>query len=393
MTWPFMRLTDLCKVITKGTTPTTLGFDFCDKGIGFLRVQNIEGGRVNYEKGTLFIDQRTHETLTRSQIRPGDVLVSIAGTIGRAGVVPENAPALNCNQAIAIVRANGSVFRPFLRHWLESSDAQTQMHGATVTGTISNLSLTQVGNLQVPLPSLAEQRQIAKLLDRAEALQAKRREALSQLDTLSQSIFGELFGDARQFELTTLSQVAALKRGPFGGALKKEIFVEEGYKVYEQRNAIRGDFLIGRYFIRESKYREMEDFAVIPHDLIVSCSGTLGKVAIVPDDAQPGVINQALLRIRVNKRKITPLYLKYVLESAETQNKLNGISHGTGLQNFPPMKEVKALRIAVPPIALQHDFTTRAAAVEKLKNTHCVSLAEMDALFSSLQHRAFRGQL
>src|SRR5204862_4189797 len=113
-------LADHCDLITKGTTPTTLGFDFTDSGVPFLRVQNIEGGSVNYERDTLFIDERTHQALERSQIRPGDVLVSIAGTIGRAGVVPQNAPPLNCNQAIAIVRTDGSVFRPFLRHWLES---------------------------------------------------------------------------------------------------------------------------------------------------------------------------------------------------------------------------------------------------------------------------------
>src|SRR5207245_857349 len=112
-----------------------------------------------------------HRTLERSQIRPGDVLVSIAGTIGRTGVVPDSAPPLNCNQALAIIRTNGEVFRPFLRHWLESVGAQAQMRGATVTGTISNLSLTQVGNLKVPLPPLPEQRRIAEVLDRAEALQ------------------------------------------------------------------------------------------------------------------------------------------------------------------------------------------------------------------------------
>ncbi len=189
------RLSNLCEVITKGTTPTTLGFKFSDKGIGFLRVQNIGNGKVNYEQHTLFIDELTHKALARSQILRGDVLVSIAGTVGRAGVVPDNAPPLNCNQAVAIVRTNESIFRPYLRHWLESPDAQTQMIGATVTGTISNLSLTQISNLQIPLPPLEEQRRIVEILDRAEELRSKRREAIAQLDTLTQAIFLEMFGD------------------------------------------------------------------------------------------------------------------------------------------------------------------------------------------------------
>ncbi len=128
------RLADISEIITKGTTPTTLGFKFVESGVPFLRVQNIDGGSVNYGRDTLFIDEKTHEALKRSQIKPGDVLVSIAGTIGRAGIVPDDASALNCNQAVAIVRPTKHLYRPFLRMWLESADAQRQMRRAMVTG-------------------------------------------------------------------------------------------------------------------------------------------------------------------------------------------------------------------------------------------------------------------
>jgi hypothetical protein len=106
--WPSVRLAELSKVITKGTTPTSIGFEFSNDGVRFLRVQNIDG-TVNYERDTLFIDESTHQALKRSQIQPGDILVSIAGTIGRSGVVPEDSPPLNCNQAVAIVRTKWSV--------------------------------------------------------------------------------------------------------------------------------------------------------------------------------------------------------------------------------------------------------------------------------------------
>ena len=71
---------------------------------------------------------------------------------------------------------------------------------------------------------------------------------------------------------------SGLKRGPFGGAIKKEIFVARGYKIYEQQHAINGDFEFGRYFIEERKFKELQSFAVRPHDLIVSCSGTMGAL-------------------------------------------------------------------------------------------------------------------
>ncbi len=104
-------LGSLTSLITKGTTPTSVGYFFADSGVPFLRVQNISGGQVNFEADTLFIDDKTHAALKRSQIRPGDVLVTIAGTIGRAGVVPENVSELNCNQAVAIIRTTKSLDR------------------------------------------------------------------------------------------------------------------------------------------------------------------------------------------------------------------------------------------------------------------------------------------
>jgi type I restriction enzyme S subunit len=130
-----------------------------------------------------------------------------------------------------------------------------------------------------------------------------------------------------------------------------------------------------------------------PDDLIVSCSGTLGKVAIAPQNAPRGIINQALLRIRVDKSLLTPLYLKHALESMEIQNQLLGLSHGTGLQNFPPMSEVKALAIPLAPIEDQIRFHNHLQAVGKQRRLVDESATEINSLFSTLQHRAFRGEL
>jgi len=168
-----------------------------------------------------------------------------------------------------------------------------------------------------------------------------------------------------------------------GGALKKEIFTEKGYMVYEQRNAISNDCMTGRYFISESKYREMEDFSVKPGDILVSCSGTIGRVVIVPENAPKGIINQALLRIRVNTEKVTPEYVKIIFESTLIQNKLNGISHGTGLKNFPPMSEVKSLQLPIPSLDLQFEIAHLSRSVEALKTSYQMSIKDIDSLFES----------
>jgi type I restriction enzyme, S subunit len=313
--------------------------------------------------------------------------------LGRACIFPGDPKPSVTVVDVCIIRPDGEHDARWLMHCLNAPLCRNQIATFATGTTRSRISRGNLAKIKIPLPPLKEQQRIAGILDKAEALRAKRRAALAKIDVLPQAIFLELFGRMDKVNSAALSDVANLKRGPFGGTLKKEIFVESGYKVYEQKNAIRSDFTIGQYFITEAKYREMEDFAIKPNDLIVSCSGTLGKVAIVPQTAPPGVINQALLRVRPDRARITSLFLKHALEQRTVQARLAGFSHGTGLQNFPPMSEVRALAIPAPSISSQHEFARRVEAVEKLKGTQRASLAKLDALFASLQHRAFRGEL
>lgn len=298
-----------------------------------------------------------------------------------------------CSTDILPILPSEKLERRYLFHFLRQPSMVSHANSHAVGVNLPRLSPTMLAQFEIPLPPVSEQRRIADILDRAEVLRATRRAALVELDALIQSIFFDLFRDLPVSDAAPLADVAQLKRGPFGGSLRKEIFVDVGYKVYEQRNAIYDDFGMGRYFITESKFREMEHFAIKPRDLIVSCSGTLGKVAIVPEDVEPGIINQALLRVRPDPICVTPLYLKHALETREVQTKLAGLSHGTGLQNFPPMSHVRSLRIRLPSLELQSELARRVAAVEKLKTSQRASLKEMDALFASLQHRAFNGEL
>jgi len=318
---------------------------------------------------TYFFEPRT---LLYSKLRPYLNKVVVAD---EAGVATTELVPIRCNPDI--------VMPEYLAYFLRSPEflkfATTLVAGAKMPRMV----MSEFWKYEVPLPPLSEQICIAEILDQADALRVKRREALAQLDSLTQSIFIEMFERNTHFESTTLGAVSSLRRGPFGGALKKEIFVEDGPMVYEQRNAIYNDCMTGRYFITEAKYRDMEDFAVVPADIIVSCSGTLGQVAIVPEGAPKGVINQALLRVRVDKEKVTSLYIKHALQSSGIQNQLLRLSHGTGLQNFPPMSEVKSLELHQPPLALQYEFEKCVGALEKQQSNFRRSLVELDALFAS----------
>ena len=399
MNFKTSSLASLSSLITKGTTPTTLGYAHSDSGIPFLRVQNIFSGQVNFKEDTLFIDSNTQTALKRSQIQGGDVLVTIAGTIGRTGVVPHDAPEMNCNQAVAIVRPTQEIERNYLRHWLESQDARSQMLGSTVTGTISNLSLSQLGELRVPLPPLEEQRRIAAILDQAETLRTQRRTALALLDSLTQSLFLDMFGDpldnTKRWEWRCMSEL--FETSPiFGTMIPGE--------------AERGSWLCLRVAniqdwqltLEDKKYVDLPTSAVERHsvkagDLLmaraIASQEHLGKCVV----AQPGdelwAFDSHLMRLRFRADRAVPEFIRQLLRTPGGRNIFLKASRKSSVQYNINTKEISALEVPVPPLPLQQTFATRIASIQALKATHRRALAALDALFASLQQRAFAGQL
>lgn len=143
-----------------------------------------------------------------------------------------------------------------------------------------------------------------------------------------------------------LDKKEGIRRGPFGSALKKEFFVsEKEYAVYEQQNAIYDNYET-RYYISKEKFEELEKFRIIPGDYILSGAGTVGKISMVPIDVRDGVINQALVRIRIND-KVDPLYFLMWMRSPEMQRKLTASNPGSAMVNLVPMSEVKKWEILI----------------------------------------------
>ncbi|MFA6928690.1 MAG: restriction endonuclease subunit S [Lentisphaeria bacterium] len=255
----------------------------------------------------------------------------------------------------------------------------------------------------IPLPPLDDQIRIAHLLGKVEGLIARRKQHLQQLDDLLKSVFLEMFGDPVRNEkgwvTKTLPQLVlpgknSLKRGPFGGALKKEIFVETGYLVYEQNHALNNDYSFARYFVTEEKYQELIDFKVVPGDVLISCSGVyLGKLSIVPADAKPGIINQALLKVSLDPRKIRHRFFVHVFGSPQFKGKYFPSNRGGAIPNLPPMSVMKEIPFIYPPLELQQDFTDLFEKVEWLKSQYQQSLTDLESLYGVVSQQAFKGEL
>ncbi|HHY0565340.1 TPA: restriction endonuclease subunit S [Vibrio parahaemolyticus] len=397
------KLGTLCSVVTKGTTPTSIGLKFEESGVPFLRIQNLRELTVSLED-CLYVSADTHEALKRSKIRAGDFLITIAGTIGRVAIVPDDFPECNCNQAVAILRFDRTkLLSRYLLHWLSTDDALIQIRGKKVTATISNLSLSQIKELEIPLPPLEEQKRIAAILDKADAIRQKRKQAIDLADEFLRSVFLDMFGDPvtnpKGWEVKNIVDLAAkekhaIKRGPFGGALKKDIFVDSGYLVYEQYHALNNDFEFARYFIDESKYQELEAFKVSVGDIIISCSGVnLGRLAIVPEGSQEGIINQALLKVKLDESKMLNDMFVAIFTHPNFKNEFFGDHRGSGVPNFPPMSTFKEFGFIVPPLDEQKRYLKVVDKVRELKRKIVNSVSSADEQFNSLSQKAFSGQL
>ena len=151
-----------------------------------------------------------------------------------------------------------------------------------------------------------------------------------------------------------LDNLALYKKGPFGSSLTKDMFVpksETSVKVYEQKNAIYKDCSLGNYYISVNKYETMKSFEVFPDDIIVSCAGTIGETYVLPKNAPKGIINQALMKIKLFEQSIIKFYLiyfDYILKGQAQKS-----SKGSAIKNIPPFDILKRMMMPIPPLAEQ----------------------------------------
>lgn len=157
----------------------------------------------------------------------------------------------------------------------------------------------------------------------------------------------------------------AIKAGPFGSSLKKEFYVEKGYKIYGQEQVIAGDLAIGNYYIDSYLFEKLKSCEIRPNDILISLVGTFGKVIVVPDNIERGIINPRLLRLSLNTNLVYSYFLQYWLISSTTQKLLSETSHG-GTMGIINAKVLSVLSIPLPPLAEQKAIAHALSDVDNL---------------------------
>jgi type I restriction enzyme, S subunit len=397
---------------------TTIG-DLCDEFGGDIQTgpfgsqlhasdYSIEGTPVAMPRdlvdGRIVCDQIARvgsnhvDRLKQHMLQIGDIVFSRRGDITRFAVVTENEVGWLCGTGCIRIRLNcPSVDIGYARCYLEQEAVGKWLMHQAKGITMPNLNTKIIRELPFVYPPLAEQKRIAEILDAADALRAKRREALAQLDSLLQATFHDLFGDTvtnpkgwNQAPLGSLCDIGSSSR------VFVEELVEEGVPFYrgtEVGAMGAGETIVPTLFITRKRYEELKQYAGVPQpgDLLLPSICPDGRIYIVRDKQPFYFKDGRVLWIKAAKSGINSIFLRYHLKLVFAAD-YNKIASGT---TFAELKifALKALVVHVPPPERQAHFARFVGTYEKQVDAHRAHLAELDTLFASLQHRAFRGEL
>lgn len=386
------RLAEICSLITDGThyTPPNV-----DSGVPFLTVKNINTqGALDFE-GCSKISAVEYEKAVAGNSSPiiGDVLFSKDGTVGKVSVVRDHTD-FAVLSSIAILRPNAMlVDSKYLGYALQSPDALDQALKKKTGSAIRRIILSDLKNVEIPLPTLPEQRRIAAILDKADALRAKRREAIAKLEQLMQSVFLEMFGDPmtnpKGWPASTLGELAEFENGDRSSNYpSKGDIVSDGILFLSTKNITdqRLD-LRDTQFITEEKFKSLSRGKIQKGDLVITLRGTLGACCIFDGVYDVAFINAQMMIMRP-RLGINSVFLHALITSAAIQDKIQGSFTGAAVPQLTS-GGIAQLGLYRPPTNLQIRFSEIAQMLQAHKRELSRSSSLVEDLFQSLQQKGF----
>ncbi len=341
---------------------------------------------------------------TKQIVKPGDVLLSkIVPHIRRSWVVGETQGRRIIASGEWIVFQSEKIYPGYLRHVLVSDTFHSKLM-STVSGVGGSLLRARpefVAKIKISLPSLSEQQRIADILDRAEALRAKRRAALAQLDELTQSIFTEMFGDPlenpRNWNVEKVQDVISQIEAGWSANGEHKHRKENEYAVLKVSAVTQGVFLPEEYKVINNDIEFKKVVTPEKGDVLFSRANTLelvGASCFIKENYPYLLLPDKLWKIKVNEEKICPEYFKFILSYPTIRYEISKRSTGTsGSMYNISMDKFRRIKITVPPIEIQKKFSIIVGTIEKTKELQEKSLLEINNLFNALMHEAFTGKL
>jgi len=385
MKWDSVYLSQICKLVNgKAFKPS----DWSEAGLPIIRIQNLNdvSKPFNHWAGDLS---------RQVMIKKGDLLIAWSGTPGTSfGAHIWHGKKGVLNQHIFRVDLTKSTITEKWLKFCVNTKLMTLIDMAHGGVGLKHVTKSMVENIQIPLPPLDEQKRIAAILDAADAMRTKRREALADLDKLVQSTFIEMFGDPvtnpKGWEVGSLQDVT-LKITD--GTHKTPMYTDSGIEFLSAKDLKDGEIRwnTNKFISIEEHMQLIKRCNPEPGDLLLSKSGSLGSVAVIDKDHEFSLF-ESLCLIKRNTEKINAHFLANMIRNPTMQTHLLGKNKGVAIRHLH-LVDVRGLKILIPPLDLQHRFADIVKSIEKQKVLHRRHLAELDTLFASLQQRAFNGEL
>ncbi len=385
--------------------------EFCKTGTGGTPSRKqldlyYEGGTIPWVKSGELRDEVIYETeehvtelaLEKTNVKlipAGTLLLAMYGaTVGRVGIL--GVPAAT-NQAVChIIPDESKAFTRYLYHAIKSK--LSFLLGQRVGGAQPNISQSIVKSVIIPLPPLEEQRRIAAILDQAEALRAKRRQAIAQLDALTQSIFIDMFGDplqcVKRWGSTQVKDLFELKNGVNFSAEQRG----EGYLVLDVLNMYTDSVYVDTDNLYRVDMRLPEDKVLREGDILFVRSSVkregVGWPALFRELDEPVTYCGFIIRARPDGRlrQYNNKFLVHYFRHPIMRSKMISSSGQVAITNINQAR-LGDLPIPKVPFDQQQAFADQVSAIERMRLDQDQAIAKLDDLFASLQHRAFRGEL
>ncbi|MBI4499822.1 MAG: restriction endonuclease subunit S [Gemmatimonadetes bacterium] len=363
--------------------------DWGDTGQPIIRIQNLTDPTKPYNR-----TRRTVET--KYHVHPGDLLVSWSASLGVFEWTHPEVALVN-QHIFRVLPHPERVDKRYLRHALEMAliEMQKHLHGATM----QHVNRGEFLATRLFLPPIIEQQRIAAILDQAEVLRAKRRTALHTVEDLKRSLFLDMFGDPasnpRHWPKRPVGELAIkFSDGPFGSNLKSCHYTHSGVRVIRLQNIGVGHFLDrDRAYIAAEHFAKLRKHECVPGDVLIGTLGDPNLRACIQPAWLTSALNKAdCVQARPNPEIATGEYLCGLLNEPSTERSARGRIHGQTRLRIS-MGQLRELPVPVPPVALQREFGNQVKALEGLRAMQQASEVRLNDLFSSLQHRAFRGEL
>lgn len=385
-----LRLGNIATVITKGTTPTTLGYDFVSDGINFVKIESIaENGDFLPEKFA-HITSECDQKLSRSQLQLNDLLFSIAGAIGRTAIVTDDILPANTNQALAIIRVpEGVIDYSYLKYVLQSQTVVDQFEKRKQGVAQLNISLKDIGDFEIPIYGSGEQKIIVDVLDKVSNLISLRKQQLAKLDELVKSRFVEMFaGDV--YPQVAFGDICHFLRN---GANIKQTKGAGGYPITRIETLSNDVFNVDRLGYADiTDLQRYENYILQKGDILISHINSvayLGRAVQYKGQMNIPIIHGMNLLCARLREEYNPTYVEWYFRSPKAKDYIATITKKAVNQASITTTDLRLMPVPAPPIELQEQFAAFVEQTEKSKLKIQQSLDKLETLKKALMQEYF----